>query len=220
LVEGGEIGALVDGVGGHRGGHLAQLGKAVDPEELVEIEVAAFALGRVAVGRERVEAHAVERGPVFGKARQVQHDRVALQFHPGHALDPAHDLAAELVGLALAGRQENLVARLRARQHILRDLCQRLARKIPCRADLPALEDLARALVAVVPPVFLISEIAGVEVVEQGLPLFGAEEILALVRALGLGLLVSAWRSSGSDRLRARSCRICGCARRAPSGAS
>jgi hypothetical protein len=38
--------------------------------------------------------------------------------------------------------------------------------------------------------VFLIGEIAGVEVVEQGLPLFGAEEILALVRALGLGLLV------------------------------
>jgi hypothetical protein len=141
-------------------------------------------------------------GSFFGQAGKIQHDRIALQLHPGHPLDPAHDLAAELVGLALAGRQEDLVARLFARQHALRDLGQRLAREIPCRADLAALEDLARALVAVVPPVFLIGEVAGVEIVEQGLPLLGAEEILALVGPFGLRLLVVA---PGDLRLRSPS---------------
>src|SRR3546814_9153391 len=87
-------------------GDLLQLGKAVDPEEFVKIEIAVLALRRVGVGRQEIEADRL------AALAQVEHDRIARQVDAGYLLDPCGDIAADDQRLALRRRQEDLVARL------------------------------------------------------------------------------------------------------------
>src|SRR3546814_8619413 len=82
---------------------------------------------------------------------QVEHDRIARQVDAGYLLDPCGDIAADDQRLALRRRQEDLVARFPV-EEALADLHHRFAGEIPTGADLPRFLDLARALVAVVPP--------------------------------------------------------------------
>src|SRR3546814_17947715 len=86
-------------------GDLLQLGKAVDPEEFVKIEIAVLALRRVGVGRQDIEADRL------AALAQVEHDRIARQVDAGYLLDTCGDIAADAQRLALRRRQEDLVAR-------------------------------------------------------------------------------------------------------------
>jgi hypothetical protein len=78
----------------------------VDPEELVEVEVAAAALRGAEVGAQKVQfgRRFLGRAQVRGDQHRIAGQRDADQ------LGKAHDVGAELVGLRLGGGQENLVA--------------------------------------------------------------------------------------------------------------
>src|SRR3546814_17259472 len=80
-------------------GDLLQLGKAVDPEEFVKIEIAVLALRRVGVGRQEIEADRL------AALAQVEPDRIARQVAAGYFLAPCGAIAAEDPRLALPRTQ-------------------------------------------------------------------------------------------------------------------
>ncbi|MNS82418.1 hypothetical protein D3C72_1161640 [compost metagenome] len=87
-------------VRGHRAGQLVDGPEARNPKEFVEVEVAVIRLGRHRVGAQEHQLCTVP-----------QLDVLALELDV-HLFCEVNDVAAELVGLRLRGRQEKLVAPL------------------------------------------------------------------------------------------------------------
>lgn len=98
-------------------------------------------MGGARVGAEEVDVRAVR-----------QDHRIAGERDAAGLLRELHDVLAEDVRLCLAGRQEDLVA------PGLQRVDESFMREVPGRADLPALEHHARALVPVAEPHLLMAE--------------------------------------------------------------
>ncbi|MNT60357.1 hypothetical protein D3C72_1979340 [compost metagenome] len=80
-------------VAGHAGGNIVKFLEIVGPKELVKVQVAVVALGRLAVG-----AQEIQRGAIG------QHQRIALQRDAQHVLGERNDVVAEEISLRAARR--------------------------------------------------------------------------------------------------------------------
>ncbi|KGY03869.1 hypothetical protein X997_6401 [Burkholderia pseudomallei A79C] len=142
----------------HAGGDLVQLAELRHPKVFVEVEVAVVRLRGACVRPQEVQRRAAR-----------QDDRIARELDVGRRARELRDVLLEDVRLSLARRQEDLIAVGVER------VDERLAREVPRRTDLPRFQDVARALIAVPIPDFLIVEQRIAERFDDALVLFVAD---------------------------------------------